>query len=126
MIKTFEDQFSKIQTQIIEKYCNLEPSKSCVISDDNWIRKKGGGGRTFIIEKGKFFDKAAINFSSISGKKLPRPALDNIEKDNANSYQAMGVSVITHPKNPFITTRHMNVRLFLLLNKKKEVIKLIQ
>ena len=56
MIKTFEDQFSKIQTQIIEKYCNLEPSKSCVISDDNWIRKKGGGGRTFIIEKGKFFD----------------------------------------------------------------------
>jgi hypothetical protein len=49
MIKTFEDQFSKIQTQIIEKYCNLEPSKSCVISDDNWIRKKGGGGRTFII-----------------------------------------------------------------------------
>ena len=59
MIKTFEDQFSKIQTQIIEKYCNLEPSKSCVISDDNWIRKKGGGGRTFIIEKGKFFDKAA-------------------------------------------------------------------
>ena len=54
MIKTFEDQFSKIQTQIIEKYCNLEPSKSCVISDDNWIRKKGGGGRTFIIEKGKF------------------------------------------------------------------------
>ena len=112
MIKTFEDQFSKIQTQIIEKYCNLEPSKSCVISDDNWIRKKGGGGRTFIIEKGKFFDKAAINFSSISGKKLPRPALDNIEKDNANSYQAMGVSVVCHPKNPHVPTTHLNVRLF--------------
>ena len=122
MIMTFDDQFSRIQSEIIEKYCNLESSKSCVISDDNWVRKEGGGGRTFIIEKGKFFDKAAINFSSISGKKLPKSALDYFEKNNANSYQAMGVSVITHPKNPFIPTSHMNVRLFLLLNKNKEVI----
>ena len=53
MIMTFDDKFSKIQSQIIEKYCNLESSKSCVISDDNWVRKEGGGGRTFIIEKGK-------------------------------------------------------------------------
>ena len=72
MIMTFDDKFSKIQSEIIEKYCNLESSKSCVISDDNWVRKEGGGGRTFIIEKGKFFDKAAINFSSISGKKIAK------------------------------------------------------
>ena len=45
MIMTFDDKFSKIQSEIIEKYCNLESSKSCVISDDNWVRKEGGGGR---------------------------------------------------------------------------------
>ena len=62
---------------------SFETTKSCTISDDNWKRSKGGGGRTFIIEDGKFFDKAAINFSSISGTKLPQSARDNIKNKKA-------------------------------------------
>ena len=122
MITTFEQHFKEIQTMIIDHYSSFETMKSCTVSDDFWKRSKGGGGRTFIIENGKFFDKAAINFSSISGTKLPQSARDNIKSKKAVSYRAMGVSVITHPKNPFIPTSHMNIRLFLLLNNKKEII----
>jgi len=122
MIANFEQHFKEIQNLIIDNYSCFETTKSCTISDDNWKRLKGGGGRTFIIEDGKFFDKAAINFSSISGTKLPQSARDNIKNKKATLYRAMGVSVITHPKNPFIPTSHMNIRLFLLLNKKKEII----
>ena len=122
MITTFEQHFKEIQTMIIDHYSSFETMKSCTVSDDFWKRSQGGGGRTFIIENGKFFDKAAINFSSISGTKLPQSARDNIKSKKAVSYRAMGVSVITHPKNPFIPTSHMNIRLFLRLNNKKEII----
>ena len=122
MITTFEQNFKEIQSMIIDHYSSFETTKSCTISDDNWTRSQGGGGRTYIIENGKFFDKAAVNFSSISGTKLPHSARDNIKNKKAISYRAMGVSVITHPKNPFIPTSHMNIRLFLLLNKKKEIV----
>ena len=122
MITTFEQNFKEIQSTIINHYSSFETTKSCTISDDNWTKSQGGGGRTYIIENGKFFDKAAVNFSSISGTKLPQSARDNIKNKKAISYRAMGVSVITHPKNPFIPTSHMNIRLFLLLNKKKEIV----
>lgn len=121
MFKKFEEEFIAIQDKIIRNYCSFETKNSSTISDDNWKRSKGGGGRTFIIEKGQFFDKAAVNFSSISGSNLPTSARDIIKTKNPASYRAMGVSVITHPKNPFIPTSHMNVRLFLLFNKKKEI-----
>ena len=122
MIKQLEAHFQEIQNEIIDHYCGFETKKSCTISDDNWTRAKGGGGRTFVIENGEFFDKAAVNFSSISGTKLPESAREYIKNKKAVSYKAMGVSVITHPKNPFIPTSHMNIRLFLLLNNKKEII----
>ena len=121
MITTFEQHFKEIQTMIIDHYSSFETMKSCTVSDDFWKRSKGGGGRTFIIENGKFFDKAAINFSSISGTKLPQSARDNIKSKKAVSYRAMGVSVITHPKNPFIPTSHMNVRLFCMLNENNDI-----
>jgi coproporphyrinogen III oxidase len=121
MIKQYERIFAAIQQNIIDEFCSFETKNSCLISDDSWKRKEGGGGRTFVIESGKFFDKAAINFSSISGKKLPNSALERISKNKTFTYRAMGVSIITHPKNPFVPTSHMNIRLFLLLNSKREI-----
>ena len=118
----FEHIFESQQQDIIDKLSRYETADSCKISDNTWSKSSGGGGRTFVIEEGAFFDKAAVNFSSIIGTKLPDSATGLAEKKEASSFKAMGVSVITHPTNPYIPTSHMNIRMFLILNKKKELV----
>lgn len=121
-MKTFEKRFKSIQNEIIAAYTKLESSKRASIISDSWRRPEGGGGRTFVIQEGSFFDNCAVNFSSIFGSKLPKSAIGNsIVKSTRYGYQAMGVSVICHPKNPHIPTSHMNVRLFCILDKKNKI-----
>ena len=122
MIKELEHTFKNIQSQIRKEFENLETSKNSEISYDTWKREEGGGGKTFIIANGSFFDNCAVNFSSIYGNQLPDSALPNsLKKTIKNGYHAMGISVISHPKNPHIPTSHMNVRLFAILDKKGEI-----
>ena len=72
-----------------------------------------------MLANGNLFDNCAVNFSSIHGSELPNSALPkSLKKSIKNGYQAMGVSVIAHPKNPNIPSSHMNVRLFGILDKK--------
>ena len=120
MIKNLEKIFTDSQAEIIKTFTDLEKSKNAKIVCDSWKRPEGGGGKTFIIQGGNFFDNCAVNFSSIKGKKLPKAALGNLTTKSSNyGYQAMGVSVISHPKNPNVPTSHMNIRLFCILDKKK-------
>ena len=122
MINQLETIFRQSHSGIIESFKQLERSKKAIITLDEWKRSEGGGGITFTIQGGNFFDNCAVNFSSIKGKKLPKAALGNsLIKSVNNGYQAMGVSVISHPKNPFIPTSHMNIRLFCLLDKNDEI-----
>ena len=122
MIKELEHTFKNIQSQIRKEFENLETSKNSEISYDSWKREEGGGGKTFIIANGSFFDNCAVNFSSIYGNQLPDSALPNsLKKTIKNGYHAMGISVISHPKNPYIPSSHMNVRLFAILDKKGEI-----
>jgi len=122
MIKELEHTFKNIQSQIRKEFENLETSKNSEISYDSWKREEGGGGKTFIIANGSFFDNCAVNFSSIYGNQLPDSALPNsLKKTIKNGYHAMGISVISHPKNPYIPSSHMNVRLFTILDKKGEI-----
>ncbi|MDA8999478.1 coproporphyrinogen III oxidase, partial [Gammaproteobacteria bacterium] len=101
MIKDLEQVFIKSQKKVIENFTNIESSKNANITFDKWKRPEGGGGQTFVIESGSFFDNCAVNFSSIEGKKLPKAALGNsLIKSSKSGYKAMGLSVITHPKNP--------------------------
>ena len=96
--------------------------KKTDIIRDSWKRPEGGGGKTCVIQNGNIFDNSAVNFSSIYGSKLPKSALGNSKvKSTRYGFQAMGVSVICHPKNPNIPTSHMNVRLFCILNKNKQI-----
>ena len=69
--------FKNIQFQIRKEFENLETSKNSEISYDSWKREEGGGGKTFIIANGSFFDNCAVNFSSIYGNQLPDSALPN-------------------------------------------------
>ena len=120
-MKDYEAQFLKIQSDIIDKFSSLEDSLNVNITTDEWKRPEGGGGRTHVIAEGNFFDNCAINFSSIYGKNIPDSALQNLNIKKINyGYRAMGISIIAHPKNPFVPTSHMNVRLMGLLNKNNE------
>ena len=122
MIKNLEKIFIDSQAEIIKSFTDLEKSKNAKIVCDSWKRPEGGGGKTFIIQGGNFFDNCAVNFSSIKGKKLPKAALGNLTTKSSNyGYQAMGVSVISHPKNPNVPTSHMNIRLFCILDKKNNI-----
>ena len=122
MIKNLEHIFKNSQEKIVESFSKVEKSNTAKTTLDKWKRPEGGGGQTFVIESGAFFDNCAVNFSSISGKKLPKAALGNaLVKSSNNGYQAMGLSVISHPKNPYIPTSHLNIRLFCILDRNKEI-----
>ena len=85
--------------------------------EDSWSRDEGGGGITCVLQDGSCFDKAGVNFSDISGDQLPAAATNIRPELKGKNYQAMGVSVVCHPKNPHIPTAHLNVRLFIAYNK---------
>ena len=85
--------------------------------NDNWIREEGGGGLTCVLQEGSVFDKVGVNFSDISGENLPKAATNIRPELVGRNYQAMGVSVVCHPKNPHVPTVHLNVRLFIAYSK---------
>lgn len=84
---------------------------------DSWQRKEGGGGTTCIMENGHVFERAGVGFSHVVGSKLPKSATDAHPEVANRKWEAMGVSLVFHPKNPFIPTVHMNVRFFVASKK---------
>lgn len=81
--------------------------------EDSWQRDAGGGGRSRVMEDGKVFEKAGINFSHVYGPGLPASATAHRPELAGRSFQAMGVSLVIHPHNPYVPTSHANVRFFL-------------
>lgn len=81
--------------------------------EDNWEREEGGGGRTRVLTDGMVFEQAGVNFSHVSGANLPASATAHRPELAGRSFQAMGVSLVIHPKNPFVPTSHANVRFFI-------------
>jgi len=80
---------------------------------DEWQREQGGGGRSRVLNRGGVFEKAGVNFSHVMGDKLPNSATAVRPELVGRSFQAMGVSLVIHPHNPFVPTSHMNVRFFI-------------
>ncbi len=83
---------------------------------DEWSRPEGGGGITRLLEAGGVFERAGVNFSRVLGRNLPPSATANRPELAGRSFEAMGVSLVLHPRNPYVPTAHMNVR-FLLAEK---------
>jgi len=81
--------------------------------EDNWTRAEGGGGRTRVLTNGTVIEQGGVNFSTVSGDKLPPSATAHRPELAGRSWQACGVSLVIHPKNPFIPTSHANVRFFI-------------
>ncbi|MAG75150.1 MAG: oxygen-dependent coproporphyrinogen oxidase [Colwelliaceae bacterium] len=81
--------------------------------EDNWAREEGGGGRTRVMTDGSVIEQGGVNFSLVSGTKLPPSATAHRPELAGRSWQACGVSLVIHPKNPNIPTSHANVRFFI-------------
>ncbi|WP_281559021.1 oxygen-dependent coproporphyrinogen oxidase [Thalassomonas sp. RHCl1] len=81
--------------------------------EDSWQREEGGGGRSRVLTDGAVFEQAGVNFSHVSGERMPASATAHRPELQGRSFQACGVSLVIHPKNPYIPTTHANVRFFI-------------
>ena len=80
--------------------------------NDSWQRPEGGGGTSCMLEEGNVFERAGVGFSHVKGNKLPPAATADHPEAAGRAWEAMGVSLVFHPRNPYIPTVHMNVRFF--------------
>lgn len=79
---------------------------------DGWQRPGGGGGITRVLEEGGFFERGGVNFSHVTGDAMPASASAHRPELAGRGFEAMGVSLVLHPRNPYCPTVHMNVRAF--------------
>lgn len=101
-------------TQLQENICStLSAMDGRSFIRDPWTREQGGGGVTRILANGAIFEKAGVGFSHVFGDRLPPSATANRPDLNGAKWQALGVSLVIHPRNPFVPTSHMNVRCFI-------------
>jgi coproporphyrinogen III oxidase len=82
-------------------------------AEDSWERPEGGGGRSRVLSEGAIFEQAGVGFSHVFGPGLPASATAQRPDLAGRSFQALGVSLVFHPRNPYAPTTHMNVRFFL-------------
>ncbi|MEW5781174.1 MAG: oxygen-dependent coproporphyrinogen oxidase [Pseudomonadota bacterium] len=80
---------------------------------DAWTRPQGGGGISMLIEAGNFFERGGVNFSHVTGEALPASATAHRPELAGRRWEALGVSLVLHPQNPYCPTSHMNVRCFI-------------
>jgi coproporphyrinogen III oxidase len=81
--------------------------------EDRWQRAEGGGGRSRVLREGRVFEQAGIGFSRVEGARMPASATAHRPELANKSWVAMGVSLVFHPRNPYVPTTHMNVRMFI-------------
>ena len=87
--------------------------KEAGFTADIWQRPAGGGGDTRILSNGKVFEKAGVNFAHIHGATLPAAASKAHPELTGGSFEALGISIVTHPVNPYVPISHCNIRFFL-------------
>ena len=111
---TLEAYFSDLQQRLIAAAQALEGESGVRFRNDPWRKEAGsplgGHGLTAIIEGGRVFERGGIAFSHVSGAALPASATAKRPELAGRGFEAMGVSLVLHPQNPFCPTAHMNVR----------------
>ncbi|MFQ3189158.1 MAG: coproporphyrinogen III oxidase [Paraglaciecola sp.] len=110
-IEKVKEYLLKLQDNICQTL-ELVDSKGS-FAEDNWKRELGGGGRTRVLTSGKLIEQGGVNFSHVFGGKLPASATAARPELVGRSFQAVGVSLVIHPHNPFVPTTHANVRFFI-------------
>ncbi len=108
--EAIEKYFRSLQMRICSALEGFETSARFVT--DAWQRDAGGGGVTKVLSDGEVFEKAGVNFSMVSGATLPPSATAARPELAGRAFRAMGVSLVIHPRNPYVPTAHANVRFF--------------
>ncbi len=98
-----------LQDRIVERFEALDGG---TFLRDEWKRPEGGGGITRMREEGKLLERGGVGFSHVSGTQLPPSASAHRPEIAGRAWEAMGVSLVLHPRNPYVPTVHMNVRFF--------------
>ena len=80
--------------------------------EESWQRAEGGGGRSRVMKDGAVFEQAGVGFSDVSGNTLPASATAHRPELAGAPWRAVGVSLVIHPRNPYLPTAHANVRYF--------------
>ncbi len=97
-----------------EQICaSLQTIDSTPWREDSWIREEGGGGRSRVLVDGPVIEKGGVNFSHVFGTQMPASATQHRPELAGRSFEAMGVSLVIHPQNPYAPTSHANVRFFI-------------
>ena len=99
-----------LQARIVAKLESLD-GKSFL--RDEWQRPEGGGGISRMLEGGNLLERGGVLFSHVMGNNLPPSAAANRPEIAGRAWEAMGVSLVLHPQNPYVPTVHMNVRFFI-------------
>jgi coproporphyrinogen III oxidase len=81
--------------------------------EDSWQREEGGGGRSRVLANSRMIEKGGVNFSHVMGDKMPASATAHRPELAGRRFEAMGVSLVIHPQNPYAPTSHANVRFFI-------------
>jgi coproporphyrinogen III oxidase len=111
MVAAVEAELHELQDRLCRDFESCDGQAA--FREDAWTREEGGGGRTRVIEEGATFGKGGVNFSYVTGASLPTAASARRPELAGRSFQALGVSVVMHPVNPFVPTSHANVRFFI-------------
>ncbi len=116
-INKVKNYLLNLQDSICKALEGEEPEARFI--EDLWTREEGGGGRTRVLTNGQVFEQGGVNFSHVSGFNLPASATAKRPELANRQFQAMGVSLVIHPLNPYVPTSHANVR-FLIAEKENE------
>jgi coproporphyrinogen III oxidase len=111
LVHKVKDYLLGLQDRICEGLA--EEDGKATFRTDSWDRPEGGGGRSRVLVDGAVLEKAGVNFSHVMGDALPPSATAARPELAGRSYQALGVSLVIHPLNPYAPTSHANVRLFI-------------
>ena len=108
-IEAVKEYYLDLQASIVAR---LEALDGLAFRRDSWERPEGGGGSSCLIEEGHLFERGGVNFSHVTGTRLPPSASAARPELAGRGFHAMGVSLVLHPRNPYVPTVHMNVRFF--------------
>ncbi|WP_305416941.1 oxygen-dependent coproporphyrinogen oxidase [Photobacterium leiognathi] len=98
-----------------DRICQALEQQETTVSfeQDQWQREEGGGGRSRVLRNGEIFEQAGVNFSHVYGAEMPASATAHRPELAGRRFEAMGVSLVIHPRNPYVPTSHANVRFFI-------------
>lgn len=117
----FKETWIEFINHLQDKICKgLEDIDGVAFIEESWEREGGGGGRTRVLDNGNVFEKGGVNTSVVFGDVTP--LMQTQLKINGAKWFACGLSLVIHPKNPFVPTVHCNYRMFELYDEQNKVI----